>query len=185
MASEKITDLAVINEVDLEDADVFVVVDASDTSMAPTGTDKQISKAQLFLWVNASGVLSPSGVSTAVSDIDVSVSGNVTLRGTNGDWSGGSTGGTVLLSSASGNVTVSSTSGNTEVHSTSGNVTLSTTSGTIFLGSGVDIQLAATGDINIVGPRIGFFGAAAVTQPLTPVTLGDVIALLQSLGLSA
>lgn len=33
--------------------------------------------------------------------------------------------------------------------------------------------------------RVGFFGAAPVTQPATPVTLADVIATLQGLGLCA
>jgi hypothetical protein len=34
-------------------------------------------------------------------------------------------------------------------------------------------------------PLLGFFGATPVVQPATPVTLGDVIAALQALGLVA
>jgi hypothetical protein len=36
-----------------------------------------------------------------------------------------------------------------------------------------------------VAPQIGFFGATPANRPATPVTLGDVIAALQTLGLVA
>ena len=45
-----------------------------------------------------------------------------------------------------------------------------------------------TGGVNIQGNRyglLGFFGVGAVAQPAAPVTLGDVIAALQALGLTA
>jgi hypothetical protein len=50
---------------------------------------------------------------------------------------------------------------------------------TVFLnGTGIVIASVST-------EKVGFFGAAPVVQPGTPVTLGDVIAALQSLGLVA
>lgn len=46
MAS-KITALDTLTAANIADADVFVLVDVSDTSMAGTGTDKKITRAEL------------------------------------------------------------------------------------------------------------------------------------------
>lgn len=43
----KITALAALTAANVADADVFVLVDVSDTSMAGTGTDKKMTRAEL------------------------------------------------------------------------------------------------------------------------------------------
>jgi len=40
------------------------------------------------------------------------------------------------------------------------------------------------GFVNFAGPQLGFFGVTPVVRQATPVTLGDVIALLQAYGLA-
>lgn len=51
MPSTKITDLTSITGANTADTDMFVMVDVSDTSMGPSGTNKKISKAELNLAV--------------------------------------------------------------------------------------------------------------------------------------
>lgn len=83
MAS-KITALTAITDAQLADADVFVVVDVSDTSMAATGTDKKITRANLaraaaqWVEVEVDFGTSPQWVKTfAVTDAAVSASSRV------------------------------------------------------------------------------------------------------------
>lgn len=68
-------------------------------------------------------------------------------------------------------------------------ITLQSDNGSVGLFAADEIQLQAPGRGIGVGfdaaTLIGFYGATPVAQPATPVTLADVIALLQSLGLSA
>jgi hypothetical protein len=45
--SSKITALAALTAANVADADVFVLVDVSDTSMAATGTDKKMTRSEL------------------------------------------------------------------------------------------------------------------------------------------
>jgi hypothetical protein len=49
MADTKITDLAAITGATLAAADVFVVVDVSDTTMAASGTDKKMTQAEAVI----------------------------------------------------------------------------------------------------------------------------------------
>ena len=51
MPDTKITDLTAITGANTASGDVFVVVDVSDTSMAGSGTNKKITKAELALAV--------------------------------------------------------------------------------------------------------------------------------------
>jgi hypothetical protein len=60
--------------------------------------------------------------------------------------------------------------------------------GSITLTVGAAVSGGTTGAVNIctaITQRLGFFGVTAVAQQATPVTLADVIALLQAYGLSA
>jgi len=61
---------------------------------------------------------------------------------------------------------------------TSGNGINETTTGTATF-TGAETQIGQSGG------KVGFFGTNAVTQPAHPVTLADVIAALQALGLTA
>jgi hypothetical protein len=49
----------------------------------------------------------------------------------------------------------------------------------------ISIDAAAAGDVRINMLRLGFFGAGPVAQQATPVTLANVISLLQAYGLAA
>lgn len=68
----------------------------------------------------------------------------------------------------------------------SGNVSILRQEGELHL-TGTDVlSLASTAIwLGSAGQSIGFFGVTPVTQPATPVTLADVIAALQALGLVA
>jgi hypothetical protein len=58
---------------------------------------------------------------------------------------------------------------------------------TIGIGTTGAIDIGTTGAITVggVGATLGFYGQTPAAQPATPVTLGDVIAALQTLGLVA
>lgn len=67
-----------------------------------------------------------------------------------------------------------------------GDITMAASAGSIDISSGPPhpITISANTDLNLNGAKIGFFGVAAVARQATPVTLGDVIALLQAYGLA-
>lgn len=104
-----------------------------------------------------------------VGGFDLYTGGVSITAGTNGFSVGTSPDGPILLQTGGlGGITIQSAT----------SVTITTLGG--------DLDLTASADVNISpGGGLSFFNAAAVAQQATPVTLGDVIALLQAYGLAA
>lgn len=93
-----------------------------------------------------------------------------------------------------GGLTVNDPNGDgINVQSTNGSITLSTpgTNGIVSISSqeiGMLADIPGPGGTAIaagIGELLGFFNTAPVAQPAAPVTLADVIAALQTLGLVA
>ncbi len=61
MADQRITDLSPITGPQVAANDVFVLVDVSDTSMAPSGTNKKLTKAELGNRLTLDGFLKGNG----------------------------------------------------------------------------------------------------------------------------
>lgn len=85
MTGTKITDLTAVTGANLADGDEFVVVDVSDTTMAASGTDKKITKAEL------------SSVMGAVTSVNA-MTGDVSLNTLKPATVSGSIGTTQLVS---------------------------------------------------------------------------------------
>jgi len=64
MADAKITALTALTGANLADGDMFVVVDVSDTTMAASGTDKNITSVDLFTYINGRVQVAGGSVST-------------------------------------------------------------------------------------------------------------------------
>lgn len=69
MADTKITDLTALTGANTATGDQFVLVDVSDSTMAASGTDKKITRAQLAVAMSAEGVVGADVLWAANGDI--------------------------------------------------------------------------------------------------------------------
>jgi hypothetical protein len=72
MTSEKITDLVALAGADFADGDLVVVVDVSDTTMAPTGTNKKSTVVEVTTGIVSAAAVSSAGAAM-LADLPVTV----------------------------------------------------------------------------------------------------------------
>lgn len=84
MADRKITQLAPITGANLAAADVFVLVDVSDLSMGPTGTNKKIAKSEVDTLYDSAGTAAAavSALSTVYQPLDADLTAIAALTTT-------------------------------------------------------------------------------------------------------
>lgn len=146
-----------------------------------------------WLYVEATGFGGPrSDGITLVAPNNLRLVGRIILEGSSSgiDIDSSATGGAITVNSGEGQLTLESSStvevhaldgvspGVLQVHTDAlGSMSIDVGAGGLFIGSAAGLAVASQ--------ALGFFGVAPVAQQATPVTLGDVIALLQAYGLAA
>lgn len=81
MTDKKITELTALTGANVAVGDEFVLVDISDTTMAATGTDKNITSAEVRLWLATTvGVVAIDKIFTAKGDIAIGTAANASAK---------------------------------------------------------------------------------------------------------
>jgi len=93
--------------------------------------------------------------------------------------------GDYFVNTSNGLIDLDTGGGNFIAATAGGTMTLSTGGGNMTLDSGFsgETMSLVTSDLSVQNGKLGFFGVTTVVQQATPVTLADVIALLQAYGL--
>lgn len=129
--------------------------------------------------VASSGPASVSGPGLTVSPGDLLQDGGFTVNDAVGDGIDLLSDGSIYVSASGVGIVINTTGGSGYISLTSG--------GSILMTAGDKVvnivNNIVTGKDGFGNPKLGFFGATPVIQPATPVTLADVIAALEALGL--